>query len=132
MRRCYRNKVRTQGRILGGFWGPRLLGSLKGRQKRKKKERKGKEKKRGKEREKGKSRGTKREKIDREVNQHDKRGAIQVRGWPPPFFTWICEGAKCTKSCELTSKLTFLLQFWGAHPTQTLPVPTGATFSVCP
>ena len=35
----------------------------------------------GQKREKRKERrGTKREKIDREVNQHDERGAIQVRG----------------------------------------------------
>ena len=54
-----------------------------------KKEEKGKGKKREKQRkrkEKIKRRGTKREKIYREVNQHDKRGAIPVREWPLPFF----------------------------------------------
>ena len=50
-------------------------GSPKGRQKRGKKERK---EKRGEEREKKKKGGQKREKIDREVYQHDERGAIQV------------------------------------------------------
>ena len=59
----------------GGVGGP--LGSLKGHQKR----RKLKGKKRRKKRKKGKGErkgGQKREKIDREVNQHDERGATQM------------------------------------------------------
>ena len=35
---------------------------------------------------------------------------------------------KCTKSCELTSKIIFLLTSEGAHPPQTPPVPIEAAF----
>ena len=68
-----------QGRILGGplFGGHPPPGSLKGRQKRRKRE--GKEEKR-KKRNKGKKKEN-RTKI--EVNQHDERGAFRVGGEVP-------------------------------------------------
>ena len=84
-----------QGCIQEGRWalGPRPSGSLKGRQKRRKKrvfpfssfwrkKRKERKKRERKEKEKRKE-DKKKKKINGEVNQHDERGAIQVRGAPP-------------------------------------------------
>ena len=65
----------------GGFGGP---GSLKGRQKQERERREKRKRKK-----KGKGKGDKREKIDRDVNQHDERGAIQVRDEPPLLFFFL-------------------------------------------
>ena len=87
--------------IKGIFWGgfgAQAPGSLKGHQKRKKTE------------------GERREKT---YHNHGKRGAIQVRD--TSFFVKIRRLSlcgrlmqkECTKSCESTSKITFLYNFWG-------------------
>ena len=104
------------------IWFPKTKKSKKGREKsekRKKKERKGKEKKE-------KTRRTKM--IDREVNEHDERGANAMLPASPPHFcsdrapefVWGPQAKKCTKLCELTSKITsFLCFWWGTSPSDT-------------
>ena len=60
-----------------------------GAPKRRKKERKVERKEKRERKGKGKKRekGTEKRKIEREVNQHDERGAVQVWGAFPPSFT---------------------------------------------
>ena len=63
---------RTQGRILGGLWGPGPPGVTKGAPKR----RKGKEK-RGEKR--GKKGNKKENRVGRKLNQYEERGAMQFQ-----------------------------------------------------
>ena len=48
-----------------------------------------------------------------------------LEGAQEPDFVYSPQAKQCTKSCELTLKITFFSASEGAHHPQTPPVPTG-------
>ena len=128
----------SRGISWGRLWGLRPPGITKGvpkKEKGKEEKTKKKEGKKGKTSSKNGGQEEQKEKTDSEANQHEERGAFQVRDTPSYFvfcrdrvsdFVWVPQAKECTKLCKLTPKLHFFSTSEGAHSPQTPLVSIGA------